>query len=113
MTYTLELNDNQVEFISSLVGCVANETYEHMKPLTEQVFDDIMNLGMEIERQHPYAHYETGSTESEEDALEQAYQSLMKAEQSMRVPLFMDESIVCSVPRSWIAWDEMNKEGDL
>ena len=45
--------------------------------------------------------------------LNKRHNSLMQAKRSMSVPLFKDESIICNVPRSWIAWDEMNMEGDL
>ena len=113
MSYTLELNDKQVEIIEALVGCVANETHENMKPLTEEVFGDVMDLGHQIISQHPYTHMLMGSTEEEKDASQQAHNSLMQAKRSMSVPLFKDESIICNVPRSWIAWDEMNMEGDL
>ena len=113
MSYTLELNDKQVEIIEALVGCVANETHEHMKPLTEEVFDDVMDLGSQIVSQHPHTHLSIGSTEEEKDASQQAYNSLIQAKRSMSVPFFMDESIICNVPRSWIAWNELNMEGDL
>ena len=113
MSYTLELNDKQVEIIETLVGCVANETYEHMKPLTEEIFSDVMDLSHQIMAQHPHTHMLMGSTEEEKDASQQAYNLLMQAKRSMSVPLFKDESIICNVPRSWIAWDEMNMEGDL
>ena len=113
MSYTLELNDRQAEMISALAHCIANETYEHIKPLTEEVFSDVMDLGQQITSQHSYDWMLMGSTVEEKDASEQAHKMLMKAKRSLSVPLFMDESIICNVPRSWIAWDELKNEGDL